>query len=55
MNRRDKILIKACDLVLKLATDQTRARVLVGLYQARGLLVSESLLKRANFPQERYP
>lgn len=55
MNRRDRTALKVCDLVLKLATAQTRARVLAGLYRAQGLLVPPDIERRADFPQERTP
>lgn len=55
MIRRDRIVIRTCDLLLKLATDQTRARVRVGMRSAAGLIIDEDLLRRANFPKEQTP
>ena len=55
-NRRDRAVLKACTLVLRLATDQTRARVTVALLRANHRYVPDDLVRRANFwPPDRTP
>lgn len=54
-SRRDRIVICAVDLVLKLGSPRLRARIGVALRRAQGLHVPAGMLERADFSQERYP
>lgn len=54
--RRDRAVLKACSLIMRLATDQTRARVTVALLRANHRHVPDDLVRRAQFwPPDRTP